>query len=249
MNSAELISYLDTYLNTFAIQDASQNGLQAEGPDTVTKAAFAVDGSLATIEAAAEEDAEILIVHHGIFWDRPVRATGPLYKRMKALIEGRLALYASHLPLDLHAEVGNNAVIAKRLGMKDLTPFGNYHGVNIGWGGTLPSPADLPQLMSSFTGLTQAPCSFIDCGKPCSRVAIVSGGGASLLDEAARSGYDTFITGETSHSSYHYALEHGVSMIFGGHYATERFGVKALMEHVQARFGIETVFIDIPTGM
>ena len=249
MNSAELITYLDTYLNTSSIQDASQNGLQAEGPDTVMKAAFAVDGSLATIEAAAKEKADILIVHHGIFWDRPVRATGPLYKRMKALIEGRLALYASHLPLDLHAEVGNNAVIAKRLGVNDLVPFGSYHGVSIGWGGTLTKQTDLHSLMGTFTELTGSHCSFIDCGKTCSRIAIVSGGGASLLDEAARTGYDTFITGETSHSTYHYALEHGVNMIFGGHYATERFGVKALMEHVKDRFGIETVFIDIPTGM
>jgi dinuclear metal center YbgI/SA1388 family protein len=245
----ELTGYLDTLLNTAAIGDASQNGLQVEGPLEIRKAAFAVDGSLATINAAAENSADILIVHHGIFWDKPVRAAGPLYKRLKALIDGNCALYASHLPLDLHAEVGNNAVIARLLGIKNPAPFGRYHGTTIGCGGELPSAASLADTAAALSAHTEAPCTLIDSGRKCSRVAIVSGGGSSLLEEAAGEGYDTFITGETSHSSYHYALELGVNMIFGGHYATERFGVMALKDRLAAQFGLETIFIDIPTGM
>ena len=249
MKTAELVEYLDTYLNTKAIADASQNGLQADGPAVAEKAAFAVDGSLASIEAAVKEHADILIVHHGIFWDRPARATGPLYKRLKALFDGNCALYASHLPLDLHAESGNNAVIAKKLGIESAVPFGNYHGTLIGFGGSLPAALECGALTEKLSGIMSSPCRVIDTGRPCSRVAIVSGGGASLLEEAAEEGYDTFITGESSHSSYHYALELGVNLIFGGHYATERFGVMALMNHIKDRFGIQTVFIDIPTGM
>ena len=249
MNTDELTAYLDTLLNTAAIGDASQNGLQVEGPRQIRKAAFAVDGSLATIDAAVKHKADILIVHHGIFWDKPVRAAGPLYQRLKALIEGGCALYASHLPLDLHAEVGNNAVIARLLGIRNPAAFGNYHGTLIGCGGELPSATSLQDTAASLSAHTGSPCTLIDSGRKCSRVAIVSGGGASLLEEAAKEGYDTFITGETSHASYHYALELGVNMIFGGHYATERFGVLALKDRLAEKFSLETAFIDIPTGM
>ena len=249
MRTLELIRHLDTLLNTGGICDASQNGLQVEGPDTIRKAAFAVDGSLATIQQAILHKADILIVHHGIFWDKPVRATGPLYSRLKTLFDGNCALYASHLPLDLHPQYGNNAVIAGKLGLEDIAPFGEYHGITIGCGGTLPSPSDLSTLSQNLSSVTGSPCLTVEGGHHCSRIAIVSGGGASMLDQAAQEGFDTLITGESSHSSYHYAKELGVNMIFGGHYATETFGVKALMEHIRKTFSLETVFIDIPTGM
>jgi dinuclear metal center YbgI/SA1388 family protein len=249
MKTNALISYLDTLLSTASIQDASQNGLQVEGPDEIKKLAFAVDGSLASIEAAISNKADMLIVHHGIFWDKPVRVAGPQYRRIKALFAGECALYASHLPLDLHAQYGNNAVIAQNLELQHLLPFGNYHGITIGWGGILQFPIPPENVSEKMAALTGVQCSVIRSGRLSSRIAVVSGGGASMLEEAASSGYDTFITGESSHQSYHTALELGMNMIFGGHYATETFGVKALQKHLSEKFGVNTVFIDLPTGM
>ncbi|MGL4369263.1 MAG: Nif3-like dinuclear metal center hexameric protein [Spirochaetota bacterium] len=249
MKLHDLTSFLDRELRTAEIQDASQNGLQVEGNKDITAAAFAVDASLSSIQKAADCGAQILIVHHGIFWDRPVRATGMMYRRLKALMENGCALYASHLPLDLHPVLGNNAQIANALGMTEIVPFGNYHGVTIGFGGNLPAAVSAEELSSSLSRLSGAPCRAYSHREKSLRVAVVSGGGAALLDEAAAAGYDTFITGESSHQSFHPAAEYGMNMLFGGHYATETFGVKALKGLCEEKFALKTVFIDLPTGM
>ena len=249
MKAVDLASYMDTILNTTKIADASQNGLQVDSDGDITTAAFAVDASFASIEKAIAGGAQILIVHHGIFWDKPLCATGIMYLRLKTLIENGCALYASHLPLDLHPALGNNAQIASMLNLQNIVPFGNYHGVTIGFGGELSRPLTADELGAELSVKSGEPCRIYSNTKESKRIAVISGGGASLLEEAASLGYDTFVTGESSHQSFHTAAENNMNLIFGGHYATETFGVKALMAHLHKELDFKTFFIDLPTGM
>lgn len=251
MNRQELVTYLDDYLRAKEIADSSQNGLQVEGPDEVAKVAFAVDGCQATFEQAVATGAQLLIVHHGLFWANPVRLIGPLFRRVRTLIEGGCGLYAVHLPLDLHPEVGNNAELARLLGLRDTRPFGEYHGVEIGIGGQLDPPTPLETLIERLTQATGGPPVRVLAHGPekASRVGCISGGAAMMIDQAAEAGFDTFVTGETDHTFFHHAAEYGLNVIYGGHYGTETLGVKALARRLAEQFGLETTFLDVPTGM
>lgn len=251
MKRDELVAYLDDYLKVGTIQDDSQNGLQVEGPEEVYKAAFAVDACREAFERAAAAGAQILIVHHGLFWDKPVRLVGPLFARVRTLVVAGCALYAAHLPLDLHPEVGNNAELARLLALRGQEPFGEYHGTKIGIGGALEPPVPLEVLVGRLEQATGRPTVRVLAHGPSlvSQVGCVSGGAPMLMSQAARAGFDTFVTGETSHSFFHDAAEYGLNVIFGGHYATETLGVKALARHLAEKFGLETVFLDVPTGL
>jgi dinuclear metal center YbgI/SA1388 family protein len=247
----ELIVYLDKYLRVKEIEDSSQNGLQVEGPEEVTKVALAVDSCQAAFEGAVTAGAQLLIVHHGLFWDKPLRLVGPLFLRVKTLIEGGCGLYAAHLPLDLHPEMGNNAELARLLELKDTRAFGEHRGNEIGLGGLLDPPVPLDVLVQRLAQATgQSPMRVLAHGPAeASQVGCISGWGADLMDQAADAGFDTFITGETSHTFFHQAAEWGLNVVYGGHYATETLGVKALARHLEGKFGLETTFLDIPTGM
>ena len=251
MERSELVSYLDDYLRIAAIQDDSQNGLQVEGPQEVTRVAFAVDACLATFEQAVAAGAQMLVVHHGLFWANPVRLVGPLYRRVRTLIEGSCGLYAVHLPLDIHPEMGNNAELARLLGLKETRAFGEYHGSEIGIGGKLSPPIPLDTLVERLTGATgESPVRVLAHGPAkASRVGCVSGGAAFLMDQVAGAGFDTFVTGETSHTFFHQAAELHLNVIYGGHYGTETLGVKALARHLEEKLDLATVFLDVPTGM
>ena len=251
MKRDELTTYLDDYLRVKEIEDASQNGLQVEGPEDVAGVAFAVDGCQATFEQAVAAGAQLLIVHHGLFWDKPLRLVGPLFRRVKTLVEGGCGLYAVHLPLDFHPQVGNNAELARLLGLQDTSAFGRYHGSEIGIGGVLDPSIPLGALVERLAQATGEPPVRILAHGPekVSRVGCISGGAAFLMDQVADAGFDTFITGETSHSCFHDAAEYGLNVIYGGHYATETLGVKALARHLEEKFGLDTTFLDIPTGM
>ena len=251
MNRDELTTYLDETLRVKEIEDTSQNGLQVEGPEEVTKVVFAVDSCQAAFEQAVTAGAQLLVVHHGLFWDKPLRLVGPLFQRVKTLIEGGCSLYAAHLPLDLHPEVGNNAELARLLELKDVRAFGEYHGNQIGIGGVLDPPVPLDVLVQRLAAATgQSPVRVLAHGPAeASQVGCISGGAAYLMDQVADAGFDTFVTGETSHGSFHNAAEYGLNVIYGGHYATETLGVKALARHMEEKFGLETTFLDIPTGM
>jgi dinuclear metal center YbgI/SA1388 family protein len=246
----ELVSWLDTYLNTRKIPDGSLNGLQFEGADTVTRVACAVDSSLATIEAALEAKADFLIVHHGWFWKNMQALTGPMAKRVKAAVQGNLSLYASHLPLDLHPEVGNNIQMAKALSLKDVQPFGEDRGLNLGFKGTLPVPVSLQDLADTIQKITGEVC-LVHAGGPAmlSSVGIVSGGAAGFVNQAAQHGLDCFITGEPSHAHFADAFEYGVNAIFCGHYESETFGVRALAMKLEDTFGLPWQFLQLPTGL
>jgi len=233
------------------IEDSSQNGLQVEGPEEVTKVAFAVDSCQVAFKRAVATGARLLIVHHGLFWDKPLCLVGPLFQRVKTLIEGGCGLYAVHLPLDFHPEVGNNAELARLLGLKDTRAFGEYQGHKIGIGGVLEPAIPLDMLVEQLARATGEPPLRVLAHGPAevSQVGCISGWGSDMMDQVADAGFDTFVTGETSHSFFHQAAEWSLNVVYGGHYATETLGVKALARHLDEKFGLETTFLDIPTGM
>lgn len=251
MKLDELSTYLDDYLRVDDFDDVSQNGLQVEGPEEIAKVAFATDGCLASFEQAVTANAELLVVHHGLFWDKPLRLVGPHFRRVGTLLEGGCGLYAVHLPLDAHAEVGNNAEMARLLELRDKQPFGEYHGTQIGVAGRLEIPLDMPALIGRVVkALGTTPVRVLDHGpEKAHRIGCISGGAASMMGQAVDAGLDTYITGETSHAHFHEVEERGLNVIFAGHYATETLGVKALARHLEEQFGLETVFLEIPTGM
>lgn len=260
VTAAALAAALDRFLRVSEIHDKALNGLQVDGPDPVARVALATDAALATIEAARAGGAQLLIVHHGLFWgERPAPITGALWRRIAALVGARLALYAAHLPLDAHPEVGNNAVLARRLGLRDVRPFGVWPGLPpapdggpgaLGFGGALPEPLDRDALRTWCAERLGASVALLPFGpERVSSLAVVSGDAADLAPDAAREGYGAYLTGETSHTAYHPALEAGVNLLCAGHYATETWGVRALGEHVERAHGLETFFCDAPTGL
>jgi dinuclear metal center YbgI/SA1388 family protein len=250
MKRDELVAYLDDYLQVQAIDDSSNNGLQVEGADQVACLALAVDAGLAAFAAAQAAGAQMLIVHHGLFWGQPLLATGLHRRRLQALLAADLSLYASHLPLDFHPQVGNNATLARWLGLEDPAPFGDYHGRAPGVSGRLAQACSLDQFVGRVEAVLGEPVVRVWPFGPASvrRVGIISGGAGSMLDQAAAAGADLFLTGELSHGAYHQARELGLNVVFGGHYATETAGLRALADHLAATFDLTTRFLDLPTG-
>jgi dinuclear metal center YbgI/SA1388 family protein len=252
-----ILKEFDTYirsilpLNDFARIDASLNGVQVGDLDgEITTAAFAVDGCLQTFEQAAENGADLLFVHHGIFWGKLYPITGYHYRRFEFLVKRGLGLYAAHLPLDAHPEFGNNIILARMIGLEGIEKFGEYKGAYLGWKGRFPDPQSIDGILGKL-GLSRSDCLGLHQfgPDPIETAAIISGGAASSIEEAVAEEVDIFITGSASHSAYHPALEGGVHMIAGGHYATETVGVKKLAERVSADTGISTFFVDVPTGL
>ena len=250
MKRDELVCYLDEYLRVRAIEDSSNNGLQVGGADQVTRLAFAVDASLTTFEAARGARAQMLVVHHGLFWSKPIMVTGIHLHRIQTLLDGGLSLYASHLPLDFHVEVGNNATLARWLRLDGVEPFGDYKGHPAGFAGRLSQPCSLEQFAAQVEQSLGEPVLKIWSFGPgtVQKVGIISGGAGLLVSQAAEAGVDVYLTGEVSHIAYHEAQELGVNVVYGGHYGTETAGLKSLAEHLSDRFGLETIFLDLSTG-
>ena len=244
----ELVAYLDRYLRVAEIPDSSPNGLQVQGAGRVGKVAFAVDASLQTIRAAAGGGASMLVVHHGLWWGKHEQIVGTMHARIAALIESQISLYAAHLPLDCHDEVGNNVELARILGLRVEAPFGRYQGVDIGVA-AVARRTPRTRFVKMVDAVLRTKASVLPFGPAAvRRVAIVSGGGAMLAEDAARAGCDTLLTGETSHAAYHRAREADINVVFAGHYATETVGLQALRRHLRGRFGLTTAFISAPTG-
>jgi dinuclear metal center YbgI/SA1388 family protein len=238
-------------LDNLASVDTALNGLQvANSSGEVRRVAFAVDACLETIRRAASWKADLLFVHHGLFWGKPLAVTGGHYQRLRELLAADLALYAVHLPLDMHPETGNNAGLARLLGLVDAEPFGEYHGVKIGVKGRLPAPRTLEQVQELCCAAGGKPLQVLPFGPELvQRVGIVSGGAADQVLQAIEEGLELFLTGDVSHTVYHYCLEAGINVIFGGHYQTEIWGVKLLAEKLAGEEGLETCFLDVPTGL
>lgn len=247
---SQLVARLDRELRTTEIPDHSLNGLQVAGPDRVRKVALAVDASQATISAAQAAGADLLIVHHGLFWGQSERLTGRLYHSIRMLMDGRLGLYASHLPLDVHPRLGNNAALAKGLKLQKTKGFGTYQGVTIGLGGVLARPQPLHRVGEQLQRLTgTAPRVFAFGKSRVRRVAVVSGGAGDLVAQAGEQKYDLIVTGEISHPVYHVGRECRVNILAGGHYATETFGIRAIGGYLSKAYQMKSVFLDFPTGL
>ena len=250
MRLDELTGYLDEYLRIGLVPDypTAMNGLQVASAGHVTRIAVAVDAVQATIDRAITEGASLLLVHHGLFWDGSQPVTGRRYRRLRALLAADLAVYSAHLPLDVHPEVGNNAVLARALGVEVEGPLGEYRGHAVGVWGRLEIrrealAARLDQVLGARVKLVPGGPERVE------RVGVVTGGAGDQLAAARALGLDAFVTGEGAHHNYFDAEEGGINLYLGGHYATEVWGVRALGEHLRERFGVECVFIDHPTGM
>lgn len=252
---SELTNHLDQFLRIAELPDAptALNGLQVENGGRVARIVAAVDASQATIDGVVESLTEVpgpalLLVHHGLFWDGLAPVTGRRYRRLRALLDHDVALYSAHIPLDVHPEVGNNAVLAAELGLGTPTPFGDYQGIPIGLAGALTLPRDeFRQRVNALLGTETR----LLAGGPerTGRVGIISGAAGSMIGDALEAGCDTFLTGEGAHHTYFDAMEFGVNVLYAGHYATEQVGVKALAAHLAEQFGLSWTFHDHPTGL
>lgn len=253
MKLESLLQYLDRWLGVADHPDyaTAMNGLQVEGPESVSRVATAVDASEASIAAAMDLGAQLLIVHHGLFWGGLEPVTGRHARRLRALFDADMALYSCHLPLDTHPEVGNCALLARALGLELDGRVGTYKGHDLGFTGSLDQPAGVDALADAVSAAVGGgPVRVLPGGPdPVRRVGVVTGGGGSFVREAADAGLDAFVTGEGSHHTYFDAAEFGITVLFAGHYATETFGVKAVGEHVAERFDLQADFIDQPTGL
>ena len=250
MELKNLVAELNKYLKVEEIEDKSQNGLQVEGKHQVKKVSFAVDACQDSFKKAVESNSNLLIVHHGLFWSEPKLLVGNHLKRIKFLIENELSLYACHLPLDLHPEIGNNIQIIKILGLTPENKFGNYHGTLIGYTGYYEDEMNLDDFIHKVQEkFNTKPVFFKFGGNMVKKVAVISGGGADLITQIEDTEVDTFFTGEPKHEIYRYTKEIKKNIIFAGHYATETLGVKALQKYIKDRFNLDTHFIDLPTGV
>ncbi len=247
---ADIVLFLDQELRTSAITDypGAVNGLQLANSGTVPRIIAAVDASLGVIEEAAKGGAGLLIVHHGLFWQGVQPLTGPVFRKFKTAMDAGLAIYSSHLPLDVHPVWGNNILLAQAIGLSGIRPFFEKKGLNLGvagdWSGSRP---DLAEKLGTAV---EGPVHCCPGGPESPHViGIITGGAGGEVSEIAKSGVDTFITGEGPHWSYPLAEELGVNLLYAGHYATETFGVKALAASLARQFGLDWSFLHRPTGL
>lgn len=241
---SEIDEYLSALLQTASFKDYGPNGLQVEGRDEVRKLVSGVTASRALIDAAIEAQADAVLVHHGLFWrGHEGRITGWLKQRIARLLAHDISLYAYHLPLDAHAEFGNNAQFGARLGFTADARFGEQ---SLGFIGTLVAPPDLAELAARCQRVVgRAVTAIAGDGRPLTRVAWCTGGAQSYFEPAIAAGADVYITGEISEPQAHLARETGAAFIAVGHHASERYGVQALGAHLAARFGVEHVHVEI----
>ena len=243
VDTNELIDYLDGVLDPAAFDDLGPNGLQVPGRSAVERVVTGVTAQRVLFERAVAEDAQLVLVHHGLFWNfDPVGLTLLLAERLRPLFKHDLALAAYHLPLDAHAELGNNALLASALGAAEHVAF-----AGIGRGATFAQPLPAPELFARVAAVCGREPLVFDAGPAeIRRLAIVSGGAASRLGQASAEGYDAFLTGEPRENVMADARESGIHFIAAGHYATETFGVRALGDRLATRYGIDHVWVDIP---
>ena len=253
MTSAKLgdiVPFLNDYLRVGEIADYpdAHNGLQLENAGTVTRVGAAVDACGYTIDRAAELGIDLLLVHHGLMWGGAHLLTGGRYRMLKRAFDAGVAVYSAHLPLDAHPLIGNTALLCAALGLGGTQPFFPYKGTSLGaWGHLALDRGALARRLGEAVGGTVRIC---PGGPPqTARVGVVTGGAGAELREAVAAGLDTFITGEGPHWTYTLAEELGINVLYGGHYATETFGVKALAAHLGEQFGLPWEFIDHPSGL
>ena len=239
----EILAFASELLDLDAYPDYGPMGMQVAGAHEVRRLACGVSASLELFERAAAADAQMLLVHHGVLWDRDSRVIDDAARRrLMALFDAEITLAAYHLALDAHPEVGNNALIARELGIEPSEAF-----AGIGVGGALDEPASIDELTARVREkLGSEPVVFAHGPDRIERAAVITGGAARYLGEAANAGYDLFLTGEPAEPTLHTARELGIHFVAAGHYATEKIGIKALTERIAGRFDLEWEFIDLP---
>lgn len=251
--SAPLSAIIDAVSAELRLRDipdypGAVNGLQLANGGPVTRVAAAVDACLPVVKAAAASGADLLVVHHGLFWSGAQPIVGGLFEKLKMAMDANLAIFSAHIPLDVHPVLGNNAQLAAALGFSETAPFFDWKGIQLGVRASVDLDREaLVAAVAAATGETPHCCA----GGP-SRVrsvGIITGGAGSEIAAMAATGVDTFITGEGPHWSYTAAEELGLNLIYGGHYATETFGVRALAAKIAEDFGLPWEFIDHPTGL
>ena len=246
----DIVQHSDRTLKTKTIADydGALNGLQVENNGRVSRIAAAVDASLKTVRMAIEAKADLLIVHHGLFWSPQQPWTGKKRDLIGELVEHNLAVYSSHLPLDLHPQLGNNAGLFKALKLTKPKPFFEEHDQFIGLKTTTRLDRDiLRDRLKNVLGISPT---LLEGGpQVCKKIGVVTGGAGSSIAKAAAEGVDTFITGEGPHWTGALAEELGINVFYGGHYATETFGVKALSAHLAKKYSLPWTFLDHPTGL
>jgi dinuclear metal center YbgI/SA1388 family protein len=247
---ADIVKYLDGYLRIAEVSDwpNALNGLQLENSGSVTRIGAAVDASTRSFFMAAERGVDLLIVHHGLFWAGLQPVTGALHRLLTLALQHNIAVYSAHLPLDVHPDVGNNGQLSSALGLRALQRFLPTKGQEIGlFVDTSIDRQELQRRLEQAVGGRVT--SFMGGPAQTRRIGVVTGGAGGEIYEVARSGVDTFITGEAPHWAAVAAEELGINLLLGGHYATETFGPKALAAHVAKRFGISWDFLDCPSGL
>ncbi len=247
----DIVTYLDELLQTRSLADypGALNGLQLANSGKIERVISAVDASLRVIEeVAAVGKSSLLIVHHGMFWQGAQPVTGAFYRKLKAAMEADLAIYSSHLPLDVHPDFGNNVMLARAIGLQDSRPFFDQKGLQLGLRGTWTGTLDE---LVEVTGKAVAGPVHLCPGGPQKllEVGIITGGAGSEVAKVSASGVNTFITGEGPHWSYPLAEELGINLLYAGHYATETFGVRAISAEIAKKWGISSSFHDHPTGL
>lgn len=245
MKREELRRVLDDLLRPTTFTDVAENGLQVEGRDDVGAVVCGVSSSLALIDAAIEKGAGAVVVHHGIVWGGGIRKLdGWLGERVRRLMKHGISLFAYHLPLDAHAEVGNNAGLARALGIAELTPFGKYKGQLIGLRGTMTPPIAPGALATLVRQRVGPPLAVFDGGRDIRTIGVCTGGAPELLHDAIADGLDAYVTGEVTEWVKAVAEESGTSFVAAGHHATERFGPRQLAEKLRS-LGVDASFVDV----
>ncbi|MBN2360938.1 MAG: Nif3-like dinuclear metal center hexameric protein [Deltaproteobacteria bacterium] len=242
----ELVDWLDVLLEVERIKDSALNGLQVEGRPEVRRVVTGVSANRALIQAAIERKADLVVVHHGLFWGNTVPISGPLRQRLKLLLEHEMTLAAYHLPLDLHPALGNNAGLCKLLGLVEREPFGLYKGQRIGFRGQLARPTPLAELVELIRhDLHPDPIVLAGHERPVSTVAVCSGGAPELVDEAIACGCDLYLSGELTEYTPAMATEGAIDVVVAGHHATERSGVRSLATVIAQQFNVIAEFVDV----
>jgi dinuclear metal center YbgI/SA1388 family protein len=251
MKLSDLVAYTNDLLHIATVPDYPNavNGLQLENQrGEVAKIAAAVDAHLPVVQQAVARGCDLLLVHHGLFWSGVQPITGAMFEKIRTAADNNLAVYSAHLPLDGHAELGNGVLLARALGLTETEPFFEFKGYNIGVRSKVQmTRREVARRLEAVLGAKPHLCA----GGPdkVRQIGIVTGGAGSEVAAMKALGIETFITGEGPHWSYTLAEELGVNILYGGHYATETFGVKALAAHLSEKFSLPWEFIDHPTGL
>ena len=248
----QVVEYLDRLLQIDQIQDwpEAHNGLQVENPGQVTRIAAAVDVNLTTLHMAIDAGADLLLVHHGLFWSRRIPWCGTTYRILRLLLDHGLAVYSAHLPLDIHPELGNNAQLCRALGLEPTEPFLYDAKKQCYLGLKATVHRSRQALIHDLQRLLGMPPRLLPHGpETCRSIGVVTGSAGSALFDAAAEGIDTFLTGEGPHWTFSAAEELGINVIYAGHYLTETLGVRALAAHLAEHFQLPWIFLDHPSGL